>query len=332
GWRAALADDLVQKSLIAAAVLGAVSFVNPDPAQTLGYLDQNVSRSVQRGVSEWQPPSLNELSGRIFFLSVALAMVALNRSGRPASWLELLLLVVFFLLGEKAIRMIVWWGFIAAPILAPQLAAWMDRVAASGEQNAAAEDDESSAMNWVMLGLFALVLVFSTPWTKQHNPLLSPVRKQAVFSMEPRAATQALVDRKATGNIFSSWGAYVSWFLPEAYISQDARIDMFPDEIWNEFTLVGNAGPGWEEVLDRDHVNWVMWPTREGDRLADALSSSGRWRLVHRDDTAIVFERIDHLPDVPPDSLPRPSPPLAPPAFLPAATTPEPTPIGAGAP
>ncbi len=57
---------------------------------------------------EWDALTLGDFTGKLFFASVIITMLMLNFSGRKLTWLETVVVVVFFLLGEKAVRMVIW--------------------------------------------------------------------------------------------------------------------------------------------------------------------------------------------------------------------------------
>ena len=78
-------------------------------------------------ISEWQPTSLRDISGILFYGSALLVAAYLARRGRSTPWPTLLWLGFFFVIGAYAARGIAWWPFAAVAALAPLIAA--DRVA-----------------------------------------------------------------------------------------------------------------------------------------------------------------------------------------------------------
>jgi len=51
--------------------------------------------------------------------------------------------------------------------------------------------------------------------------------------------------------------------------------------------------PDWEKFLTEKHVNWVLMPKESA--LANMLMQSFDWQVVHRDGTAVLFERKKKL-------------------------------------
>ncbi len=47
---------------------------------------------------------------------------------------------------------------------------------------------------------------------------------------------------------------YASWFeyaSPSNPVFADARIELFPDAVWDDYFAVADADEGWQDILDR---------------------------------------------------------------------------------
>ena len=269
----------------------AVMFCNPHPHKTLDYVFGLVSKASQRAIDEWQPTAAGGHPGIAYAASIAIVLVALGLSRKRLEPVDLLLLVSFAILGNRAQRMVLWWGLVMAAVLAPQVAAllrsWIERREGPAER---------SMSNLVTLCVLLAASVMFTPWTRQYNPLLPPSKRQEFADDEPRQVVRFLQDAGYRGRVFCpmEWGAYFVWFLkPDVQTFVDARIDFFPDKVWNEYVRVGNGRSGWEEILTKYDVDLVVWNRHWSDTLPQELAKSARWTKVFDDQLSIAFQHID---------------------------------------
>ena len=72
-------------------------------------------------ITEWQPTSVRDVPGILFFASVLGVVVLLARRGRPTSWPTLAWLGVFFLVGLYAQRGLAWWPLSRSRLSLPRL-------------------------------------------------------------------------------------------------------------------------------------------------------------------------------------------------------------------
>jgi hypothetical protein len=89
------------------------------------------------------------------------------------------------------------------------------------------------------------------------------------------------------------WGGYLVYrFYPQ----QNRRVFIFGeaalmgDQFLNEYQDVQTLRPDWEQVLDRYHVDYVIY--NKGEALANVLASEpDRWTLVYSDNVAVIYVR-----------------------------------------
>jgi len=55
-----------------------------------------------------------------------------------------------------------------------------------------------------------------------------------------------------------------------------------------------NVRRGWRELLDKNQVNWVVVPVDSA--LANTLAVVDEWKVVHQDDSAVIFARTKPWP------------------------------------
>src|SRR6185436_825312 len=69
---------------------------------------------VTRRITEWQPTTIRDGTGMLFFVSAAAVVALIARRGRPVPWPTLAWLGAFFAIGLYAQRGLAWWPMAAA--------------------------------------------------------------------------------------------------------------------------------------------------------------------------------------------------------------------------
>lgn len=88
----------------------------------------------------------------------------------------------------------------------------------------------------------------------------------------------------------AQWGGYLNFCCwPQVRNFFDGRIDFYEIDHIQDYYRVQEAEPGWEEVLERHQVDWVMV---FADRpLVRWLERDPAWQQIYADTTAVVFVR-----------------------------------------
>jgi hypothetical protein len=112
----------------------------------------------------------------------------------------------------------------------------------------------------------------------------------------PVEAVQMIAQRGLREPIFSldSWGGYLIYRLhPETKVFVDDRHDLYGEEFLKDYLKAVRLTPDWDKFLNEKRVNWVLVPAESS--LANILERTPQWVMVHRDGTAVVFERKGKL-------------------------------------
>jgi hypothetical protein len=114
------------------------------------------------------------------------------------------------------------------------------------------------------------------------------------FSAErfPVEATSVIASRGIRGPIFCPdyWGGYLIYRLyPQSKVVIDDRHDLYGEKFLEQYLQTVHVRPGWNQLLDRQRVNWVLAPTQSS--LANILKESPQWKMEYEDRTAGLFER-----------------------------------------
>jgi hypothetical protein len=98
------------------------------------------------------------------------------------------------------------------------------------------------------------------------------------------------------GNIFAyyNWGGYLHWRIPgQMKVFIDARASaLFDQATFRDYVKIFAVEPGWESVMERLPVEYVLWPTGE-EPIYNSLLKNGRWRFVYGDAVSVLIARSE---------------------------------------
>ena len=88
------------------------------------------------------------------------------------------------------------------------------------------------------------------------------------------------------------WGGYLAYrFHPDTnrkvFIFGEA--ELMGDPLLNEYNDVQNLRPDWSAILDRYHVDYVIFNT--GEALSNVLATQPAWKIAYQDKVATIFVR-----------------------------------------
>jgi hypothetical protein len=248
-------------------------------------------------VIEWQPPSLLSYVGLALAVTVVGAAVVLLRAGRRSDWPVVLWVAFLAIVATTSERGIAWWA-IGAPIaLAPVLA----RALPARPRSAEATSDALPATPGPPLGRafgVGIVAVLVTaggallvPWIGADRTLGPPGR----LTDAPPVITSAAMDVAAPGDrLFAAqrWGSWFEWVTPRNPVLVDSRIELFPDEVWDDHLAVSRGDPGWQAILERWDVAVVVASATEQAGLLATIGTDPGWALQHQDADGAVWRRV----------------------------------------
>ncbi len=86
------------------------------------------------------------------------------------------------------------------------------------------------------------------------------------------------------------WGGYLLLKLwPSQQIFMDGHTHIYGEALTREYEKVITQGDGWEEILNKYDVKWVI--IRDNTSLAKTLASLSGWETAYEDQTAMIFVR-----------------------------------------
>ena len=265
------------RTVLVAAVSAAAACLTPfGPAVWLYALALSVNPEVTSRITEWQPTSVRDVPGLLFFASVIVVVAILGRRGRPTPWPTLAWLAVFFVIGVYAQRGLAWWPLGAAAAIAGTLV-----TARTGETPV--DTPLIRRLNLVVAGSLVLAALALLPAWRPIDPgTRTPV---AVLADAPSGITAALRTSSRPGDrVFNPqvWGSWFLYALPDRAVAIDSRIEFFPVEVWNDYERVLAGADGWQAIMQRWNVDVVVVEGDDRSGLGARLVRAG-WREVYRD-------------------------------------------------
>ena len=103
-----------------------------------------------------------------------------------------------------------------------------------------------------------------------------------------------LKKEKINGNMFNNYEfgdyiIYAAW--PEYKVFFDGRGDMYGDDIFKEYEKVTSIKPGWNEVLRKYDISWIIYNANSS--LSLFLMQRDDWSLIYADEVSNIFVKND---------------------------------------
>ena len=286
-------DSRLKRLLVLLLILVSVTLINPYGIDIWQDMWANASISQKRSV-EWQPAMMNNFPSYCFIISIVISGVILKYSKRRITITEAILLLTFLFAGFKAVRMIIWWGIVSAPILAAHfcsIEAVQKRISRPKKEVKA--ESECLPLNIAIL-IFLLISVISfLPWLRPYHPI-KRVRPFINPEINPIEIANYIEREKPKGNMYNdtNWGSYLTWRLwPEYKVFADNRLHLVPEEIWKDNCDVHRGLGNWEKVLDKYNISFVVLSKKDNKRTIEFIEDSPGWEKVYEDEVGAVFVR-----------------------------------------
>jgi hypothetical protein len=260
------------------------------------------SKYIMDNILEFMSPNFHEPLLFKYFLLLMFAIFAI--SAVKTNLIELLLILMFTNMSLYSIRYVPLFSIIAAPILLRQLNSILTRsdgrlakFLKKRSDNISKIDTSAKGYLWPIAAI--IFVVFFTKAGKidfKFNEMTKPV-----------AAIEFLKKEKVNGNMFDNdeFGDYIIYAAwPEYRVFFDGRGDMYGVDISKEYGRVASIMPGWNEVLKKYDISWIIFNANSA--LSLFLMQRDDWKLIYADKVANIFVKnvkenkylIEKYPDV----------------------------------
>jgi hypothetical protein len=267
------------------ALTALATLLNPRGLGVLSYVRNLLgSNAVTRLVEEWAPPTIRDAGGNglIFFLFLIGAAVVLIYARTRPDLTDMLLFGAFLWLALGATRNIVWFGFVATPLVAAQAATLLPAPAARRPPG-------SPALNAMLIGLLSLLLLIGLPWVKPA--LLAPSFGALLSEDTPVAAVEFMHDEPARPrHLFHTegFGSYLMWAAPEQPVFIDTRIELYPYEQWVDYINLGQAN-NVAQLLRKYDIDGLLLNKKRQAALVEAARTDSAWQARYEDEQVIYL-------------------------------------------
>lgn len=266
---------------------GIASILTPDGWGNWRAVLNNRSHFILSQTVETMPPSIHQAGTWPFFLLIAISFLLLLCAWKQAKASHVFLLGGMAGMGFLIARNIPLFAIATAPVLSiwarESLSTWNGWMKI--ENQLTMLQKPLRGIFWpILLGL-GLVMLIAVNQVTQKEPLLDFDHR--VF---PVQAVDWLKEHPQSGLMFNefNWGGYLLYRLwPDQRVFLDSQTDFYGEALMREYEQVITASEGWENVLVRYNVSWVIL-SRE-TRLISALKKEG-WITLYKDNTAVILK------------------------------------------
>jgi hypothetical protein len=301
----AATTQVLKRLAIVVLLCGLASVINPYGYKLHVHVGRYLTdRFLMNAISEFHSPNFHGAAQQCFAFLMLITIVALasaRRRPHPAQMLAMLFAVYSGLFATRNLPVAsLLLTLLVAPLLSETIAAAGSTEAAGWVRRVCARIDRFGSrmrnMELRLSGHVWLVAGFVVGlWACAHGGRLGSTQLiNAYFDPKrfPAEAVDAIAQRQIAEPLFSLdyWGGYLIYRrYPREKVFIDDRHDFYGDAYIKDYLKVTLAQPGWDKVLDAEHVNWVLMPAESS--LASVLRLSPAWKTMHEDKTAVLFQR-----------------------------------------
>jgi hypothetical protein len=269
------------------AIIGVTSFavtlINPAGwdlwGTSVGYLGNQflVDQTV-----EYQSPNFHNWSTWPFLIMLALGITATGLGGRLRPH-ESMLFAGWTAMSLYSARNIPLFAIITAPYIGSAIQTTFEKISILQrvEQNLSRIESSLRGFVWPLLTMVFLTyaLCVQPGPANQFDPNRFPVKAVDWLEANPQQ-----------GKMFNNfiWGGYLLYRLwPEQRVFIDGQTDFYGESLTREYAQIVTLGEGWESVLEKYNVSWVI--VQSDKPLVKALQDELGWTIVYQDATATIL-------------------------------------------
>jgi len=262
------------------------TLINPRGWRVFDFLyNMGTASTINRYASEWQPTSLHQLTGQLFFMALIILAAILALSHRRLSLAEWSSLILFTLLAIKYTRAVAWFGLTQAALFAESLDILLNR-----NNRKVARGIDRPWFNFVIAGSMGLLAILSLPWFRSYLPRGAANRNLLMDT--PVEAVEFMTQNVLTPNVFADMGfsSYLIWAAAGQYkVFIDPRFEFYPEAIWDDFIEISYAEGDWENLLEKYQAGTLLLHRVFQRPLIEAAQTSAHWVKVYEDPMAVIF-------------------------------------------
>jgi hypothetical protein len=282
----------------------AATLVNPQGAKILFFPFQLTRMEAgMNSFLEWLLPNFHILKAAQLFAVLCVTILLLSK--KRLSMIEAGLLALLLYMSLYPMRYLSLMAILITPLVAIRAQDLLQEVAGhlskrnfmqrwkrGGEtlpRQVHLHEAQRKGSHWIYV---TLALCFIHSWTITQTMGLSLRDCKINPELFPVDAIQFAHQNQLSGKLFNQdfWGGYIlQEIYPKGKIFFDGRTGMYGNESAKEYLQVARAEKGFEKILDKYEVNWVLYETQTP--LCRALRAGDNWKRVYSDGVANIFLR-----------------------------------------
>jgi len=280
-------SSVLRPLVVWGALTAAAIVLNPRGFAVLGYVSNLLgSNAVTTLVTEWAPPTIQDMDGKIFFaFLIGCGAVFIYARQRP-DLTDLLLFGAFLWLALGAGRNAVWFGFVATPLLIVQVATLL------AAPRARAPFAGSALLNGMLIGILAVLVVLALPWIKPALGLPPSVGALILDETPVQAVAFLRAQPERPKHLFhtEAYGSYLIWAAPEQPVFVDTRIELYSYDQWRDYINLGQAN-NTAALIQKYAIDGMLLSSKYQQPLIDAIRADGGWIERYHDRQTSYFTR-----------------------------------------
>jgi hypothetical protein len=282
------------------------SFINPYGYKLHLHIYRYLSdRFLMNHVSEFLSPDFHGVAQQCFAVLLLVTVAALASARRKLEPSQLLVILLAAYSGLYASRNLPVSSMLLVLIVAPLLSEAVAKAGENAELTAWLRGLLSRVHSFSLRmeklemhfqGHVWIVLAFVLGlWACMNGGRLGSVQLLNAYFDEKRypvEAAELIAKRDIQEPIFcpDQWGGYLIYRLyPQTKVLVDDRHDLYGDQFFKDYLTIVFIQPEWEKLLDEKKVNWIL--VEKNSSLGTILAQTRGWKLIHEDQTAVLFHR-----------------------------------------
>jgi hypothetical protein len=288
GTEKGLYNRKIKYFLLATMVSLLVSFANPMGFHALLFPFEVVSNGlIVDNYGEFLSPNFHYAAFTPFRYFLLLMILFFCTFKRRLNFIELAMIFIFTNMSLLSGRYIPLFAVIVAPILSKH----GDRMLNGINNNFSNlivskarvhESIDMSAKGYIWPTLALLVVVGLTASNR--------IEFKFDEKIKPVDAVEFLKKGYISGNMFNNdeFGDYIIYSAyPKYKVFIDGRADIYGNEKLQDYLNVMNMRPGWEKVMGKYNIDWIIYNT--DSPLSQYLNLKKDWKLIYTDNVANIY-------------------------------------------
>jgi hypothetical protein len=269
--------------------LGAASFCSPYGYRLHVAVYHFIANpTLMETIEEFRSPNFHMTTAKFLVAILVVCVVAPAFSKLRFATHEVLVLALSVYVALLAARGIPSSALLMALIVAPHVSAWFDGFPALKERSlhhlALRERLKSP------VAMLATVVLLGALAARGVTVARFPEERFPIAGARDYLRAHPEVDHVLSPDFYAGYLIY--YLYPHLRLAMDSRFDFLGEAYAREYEAVARAHPGWNAILDRWNVRYVLFPVQSS--LASTMKVNRGWKVLFEDAGAVIFARTQY--------------------------------------